>query len=179
MTTLFDRPVAPDPYAKLHTVDSFTVTSSDVADGQPIDPRHTFAGGNISPQLSWSGFPAETRSFVVNIFDPDAPIVSGFWHWVVANIPASVTELATNAGTADGSGLPAGASQTRNDFGTEGYAGCAPPAGDRPHRYWMAVHAVDTERLDVDSSATPAVVGFNLIFHTLARAIIVPTFQQT
>ena len=177
--TVFDRPEAPDPYAKLHTVPGFTVTSTDVADGAPIDPRHTFVGDNISPQLSWSGFPAETQSFVVNVFDPDAPIVSGFWHWVVANIPASVTELATGAGGADGSGLPAGAIQTRNDFGTEGYGGCAPPAGDRPHRYYIAVHAVDTDSLPVDGSATPAVVGFNLIFHTLARAVIVPTFQQT
>lgn len=177
--TLFDRPEAPDPYALLHPVGSFSVTSSDVADGEAIDPRHSFGGENLSPQLSWSGFPAETRSFVVNIFDPDAPIPSGFWHWVVANIPVSVTELATGAGAADGSGLPAGAVQTRNDFGAQGYGGCAPPAGDRPHRYFVAVHAVGVERLDVDASATPAVVGFNLAFNTLARAVIVPTFQQT
>jgi Raf kinase inhibitor-like YbhB/YbcL family protein len=177
--TLFDRPVAPDPYGLLHPVGSFTVTSTDVADGEPIDPRHTFGGDNISPQLAWSGFPAETQSFVVSIFDPDAPIVSGFWHWVVANIPVSVTVLATGAGNADGSGLPTGAVQTRSDFGTQGYAGCAPPAGDRAHRYFVAVHAVDADHLDVDASATPAVVGFNLAFHTLARAVIVPTFQQT
>lgn len=177
--TVFDRPVAPDPYsALLPPVPGFAVTSTDVADGAPIDPRHTFGGDNLSPQLSWSGFPAETQSFAVTVFDPDAPVVSGFWHWVVANVPASVTSLATGAGAADGSGLPGGAIQTRNDFGAAGYGGCAPPAGDRPHRYFVAVHAVDTAHLDVDGSATPAVVGFNLIFHTLARAVIVPTFQQ-
>jgi Raf kinase inhibitor-like YbhB/YbcL family protein len=174
--TVFDRPTAPDPYEKLHSVGSFTVTSSDVAGGEPIDPKHSFAEGNISPQLAWSGFPDETQSFVVNMFDPDAPTVSGFWHWTVANIPTSVTELATGAGRADGSGLPAGAVQTRNDFGTEGYGGCAPPPGDRPHRYWIAVHAVDVDHLDV-AGASNAVVGFNLAFHTLARALIVPTFQ--
>jgi Raf kinase inhibitor-like YbhB/YbcL family protein len=111
------------------------------------------------------------------MLDPDAPTVSGFWHWTVANIPTSVLELPTNAGVADGSGLPGGSVQTRNDFGTQGYGGCAPPPGDRPHRYWIVVHAVDAPRLEVDASASNAVVGFNLAFHTLARATIVPTFQ--
>jgi hypothetical protein len=168
-----DRPVAPDPYELLPKVGSFTVTSTDVREGEPMSDVHSFAGDNQSPQLSWSGFPAETKSFVVTCFDPDAPIVSGFWHWVAANIPVTVTELAT------GATLPDGAVQTRNDFGTEGYGGAAPPAGDRPHRYYFVVHAVDDDALPVDGSATPAVVGFNLAFHTLARAVITPTYQQT
>jgi Raf kinase inhibitor-like YbhB/YbcL family protein len=174
-----DRPVAPDPYELLPAVDSFTVTSTDVQDGEPMSDTYAFAGGNTSPQLSWSGFPAETQSFVVSCFDPDAPIVSGFWHWTVANIPVTVTELGHGAGAGDGSGLPEGAVQTRNDFGTQGFGGAAPPPGDRPHRYYFVVHAVDVDHLDVDASASNAVVGFNLAFHTIGRAIMVPTYQQT
>lgn len=169
-----ERPTAPDPYALLPTVPAFVLTSDDVSDGQPIDQRfaHSMAGGqNISPQLSWSGFPAETRSFVVSCLDPDAPTGSGFWHWMVVNIPVSVTQLATGAEP------PAGAFAVRNDLGERAYGGPAPPAGDRPHRYIFVSHAVDTERLDVTPDSPPAYVGFNLAFHTLARAILRPTFQ--
>jgi Raf kinase inhibitor-like YbhB/YbcL family protein len=126
--------------------------------------------------LEWSGFPEGTASFVVTCFDPDAPIVSGFWHWVAVNIPASVTSLPTGAGASDES-LPGAAFHVRNDFGAAAYGGSAPPKGDMVHRYYFVVHAVDVETLDV-SGASPAVVGFNLAFHTLARAIITPTFQH-
>jgi len=169
-----ERPVAPDPYALLPAVPAFVLTSTDVTDGQPIDPRfaHGSVGGqNVSPQLSWTGFPEATRSFVVSCLDPDAPTGSGFWHWVVVDIPVSVTELPT------GADLPAGAFCVRNDFGDRGYLGPAPPAGDRPHRYIFVAHAVDVEHLDVTADSPPAVVGFNLAFHTLARAVIRPTFQ--
>jgi Raf kinase inhibitor-like YbhB/YbcL family protein len=173
-TMSLDRPVPPDPYSMLPAVPSFTVTSQDIADGEPIERRfaHSSVGGdNLSPQLSWSGFPAETRSFVVTCYDPDAPTASGFWHWSMVNVPASVNELAT------GAELPAGAFCVRNDFGEIGYGGPAPPPGDRPHRYYFVVHAVDVERLDVTQDVPPAVVGFNLAFHTLARAVLQATFQ--
>jgi Raf kinase inhibitor-like YbhB/YbcL family protein len=169
------RPVAPDPYELLPQAGSFTVTSTDVAQGEPLSDDHAFAGGNTSPQLSWSGFPEETKAFVVTCFDPDAPIVSGFWHWVLVNLPATVTSLDTGAGTTER--LENGAFHVRNDFGTKNYGGAAPPAGDQVHRYYFVVHAIDVEALDVDPEATPAVVGFNLAFHTLARAIIAPTYQ--
>ena len=170
-----DRPVAPDPYKLLPEVGSFTVTSTDVADGKPLSDDHAFAGGNTSPQLSWSGFPAETKAFVVSCFDPDAPIVSGFWHWTLVNLPVTVTELPTGAGTTER--LDNGAFHVRNDFGTKSYGGAAPPPGDQVHRYYFVVHAIDVEALDVDADTSPTVVGFNLAFHTLARAILTPTYQ--
>ncbi len=170
-----DRPVAPDPYELLPVVSSFTVTSADVKHGEPAADLYAGGHGNRSPQLSWSGFPEQTQSFAVTCFDPDAPIPSGFWHWAVAGIPAGITEFAQGVG--DGSGLPAGAFQLRNDAGQAGYTGPMPPAGDRAHRYYFVVHAVDVAALEVDGSATPAYLSFNLVFHTLARAILVPTYQ--
>ncbi|WP_428962920.1 YbhB/YbcL family Raf kinase inhibitor-like protein [Micromonospora fluostatini] len=173
-----ERPIAPDPYELLPTVGSFALSSDDVRNGEPMDATYahgSVGGGNVSPHLSWSGFPAETKSFVVTCFDPDAPTGSGFWHWVLVDVPVSVTEL---AGGVDEAGL-GGAFSVRNDYGDTGYGGAAPPAGDRPHRYVFAVHAVDVERLDVGPGASPAYVGFNLAFHTLARAVIRPTYQVT
>ncbi|MBL6277217.1 YbhB/YbcL family Raf kinase inhibitor-like protein [Micromonospora fiedleri] len=171
-----ERPIAPDPYELLPTVASFTLTSQDVQNGEPMDAAHAHGstgGGNVSPQLSWSGFPAETKGFAVTCFDPDAPTGSGFWHWVLVNLPADVTELPRGAADDD----LRGGFTVRNDYGEQGFGGAAPPPGDRPHRYVFAVHALDVERLDLTPDATPAYVGFNLTFHTLARATIRPTYQ--
>ncbi|HLU33176.1 MAG TPA: YbhB/YbcL family Raf kinase inhibitor-like protein [Natronosporangium sp.] len=169
-----ERPIPPDPYDHLPAVPAFTLTSDDLVEGQPMDLRfaHTSVGGkNLSPHLSWSGFPAETRSFVVTCLDPDAPTGSGFWHWVAVDLPVSVTELAT------GAELPEGAFHVRNDYGERAYGGAAPPAGDRPHRYIFAVHAVDAPKLGVTPDVPPAAVGFNLAFRTLARATLRVTYQ--
>jgi Raf kinase inhibitor-like YbhB/YbcL family protein len=178
-----DRPKPPSPYDFLPEVPSFTITSESLADGDVLPMPQVSgvmgAGGeDRSPQLSWSGFPEGTRSFAVTVYDPDAPTGSGFWHWAVANIPASVTQLDAGAGDRSGSALPEGAVQLRNDAGFPGYVGAAPPAGDGPHRYFVAVHAVDTDTLDVDADASPAVLGFNLFSHTLARATLVGTYTQ-
>jgi Raf kinase inhibitor-like YbhB/YbcL family protein len=172
-----DRPVAPDPYTLLPQVPSFSLTSTDVHDGQPMAATHALAGANRSPQLAWSGAPPGTRSFVVTCFDPDAPTPSGFWHWVVVDLPSSVTSLDRGAGQAGGSDLPGSAFQCRNDYGGLGFGGAAPPEGDRPHRYYFVVHALDVQQLDVDREASPAKVSFTMLGHTLARAILAPTYQ--
>jgi Raf kinase inhibitor-like YbhB/YbcL family protein len=176
------RPIPPNPYDFLPEVPGFTVTSTDVREGEPLDTPQVSgilgAGGDdVSPQLSWSGFPDGTKGFAVTVYDPDAPTTSGFWHWAVAGIPASVTELPPGAGDEAGSGLPQGAVQLRNDAGLARYVGAAPPAGHGPHRYFVVVHALDTDDLGVPAEATPAFLGFNLFSHTLARATLVPTYQ--
>ncbi|HET8996557.1 MAG TPA: YbhB/YbcL family Raf kinase inhibitor-like protein [Acetobacteraceae bacterium] len=125
-------------------------------------------GKNISPQLSWSGEPAGTKSFAVTMYDPDAPTGSGWWHWTVFNIPANVHSLPENAGAAHGT-LPAGATEGRTDFGFSHYGGPCPPAGDHPHRYVITVFAVKVAKLPLDAQSSGALVGFNLHFNTLAK----------
>jgi Raf kinase inhibitor-like YbhB/YbcL family protein len=175
------RARAVNPYDYLPPKATFRLTSDDVVDGEQM--AGTFAldsagGDNESPQLSWSGFPSDTRSFAVTCFDPDAPVPSGFWHWVVVNIPASVTDLARNSGRSN-STLPPDAFHIRSDLGTLSYIGAAPPPGDHSHRYIFTVHAVDVPALDIDETATPAFAGFDLAFHTLARGSIAPTFTRS
>ncbi len=172
-----------DPYADLPQVPAFTVTSSDVTDGEKLPTAQVSAmlgagGEDRSPQLSWSGFPDGTRSFVVTVYDPDAPTASGFWHWAVVDIPASVTELPAGAGDDGGSGLPDGAFQLRNDAGAARYVGAAPPEGHGRHRYFTVVHAVGEETLGVDESASCAFMGFNLFGKTVGRGILVPWYEQ-
>jgi len=173
---------AQNPYDSLPEVESFNVTSNDVADGETLGTAQVSGilgacGEDISPHLTWSGFPAETKSFAVTVYDPDAPTGSGFWHWAVCNIPATVTELATGAGS-DPSGLPEGAVMLSGDANAQRYIGAAPPEGHGEHRYFTVVHAVDVEDLGVPADARPAFLGFNLFSHTLARATIVPRYEQ-
>jgi Raf kinase inhibitor-like YbhB/YbcL family protein len=146
---------------------SMTLTSAEIKDGATIAADQVFkgfgcTGNNVSPSLSWSGAPAATKSFAVSIYDPDAPTGSGWWHWVVFNIPAATTSL------------PKGAIQSRTDFGADGYGGPCPPTGDKPHHYQITVFAVDVDKLPdaKDHNASAALVGFDLHFHTLAKATI-------
>lgn len=172
-----ERPVAPDPYDLLPATASFSVTSADVTDGQPLADAQVAALGNASPQLSWEGAPEGTRTYVVTCFDPDAPTPSGFWHWVLVDLPADVTSLGAGAG-AEGASLPGSAFMCRNDGGGKAFMGAAPPPGDQVHRYYFVVHAVGEDSLGVDSDASPAVVSFNLAFKTLGRAILTGTYQH-
>jgi len=135
-------------------------------------------GRNRSPAMSWSGAPADTRSFAVTLYDPDAPTGSGWWHWVVYNIPARVTSLPEGAGDADGKHLPAGAVQGHTDFGAPGFGGACPPHGDRPHRYIFTVYALKVEKLDVPADATAAMVGFTLNANQLARSSITALYRR-
>lgn len=174
-----DRRVAVNPYEYLPPVPEFVVTSDDVVGGASTPVAHVHGsagGGNLSPHLAWTDVPEGTRSFAVTCFDPDAPTPSGFWHWCAVDLPAGTRSLARGAGSSDAT-LPGGF-HVKTDFGSADYGGCAPPQGDMPHRYFFVVHAVDVPTLGVDASVTPAVVSFNLAFHTLGRAIIAPTYAH-
>lgn len=174
MTSL-DRPVHPDPYPLLPAVPSFTVTSDDIQNGQPLKDAQVADLGDTSPQLTWSDVPDGTQSFVVTCFDPDAPTPSGFWHWVLVDLPAETRSLPAGAAAQP---LPGAAFHVRNDVGRPGFFGAAPPQGDQVHRYYYVVHAVDATSLGVSADASPAVVSFTLAFHTLGRAIVVGTYRH-
>jgi Raf kinase inhibitor-like YbhB/YbcL family protein len=165
---------------------AFTVTSDSLKDGEYLKKDHILsedfgfgcAGGNQSPHLKWSGAPEGTKSFAVTCYDPDAPTGSGFWHWVVVNIPPNVTELALDAGNTKSGKLPQGALQTRTDFGAPGYGGPCPPEGDHPHRYLFTVHAVGADKLNATAETSAAVIGFQLHFATLAKGAVMGLFKR-
>lgn len=170
-----------NPYEFLPELPGFTLTSTDFNDGEPLKNAQVSgimgAGGeDVSPQLSWSGFPEETQSFAVTVYDPDAPTGSGFWHWAVANLPATVTELPSGVG--DGSVLPGDALTLVNDAGVRRFIGAAPPQGHGYHRYYVAVHAVKVPKLELTEDASPAYLGFNLFMNSIARAVIHGTYEQ-
>lgn len=165
-----------EPYAELPDLPTFTLTSEDLTDGQPFPAAQVSAGlggSDTSPQLSWSGAPEGTKSYVLTCFDPDAPTPSGYWHWCLSNIPADVTTLAAGAAATP----PQGSTQHRTDGGSQAYEGAAPPPGHGAHRYIFCVTAVDTEHLEVEG-ASPAVVNFNLFFHGIARAFLTATHEE-
>ena len=165
---------------------AFKVTSNSFRDGDYLGADHILSadfgfgcsGGNRSPHLAWSGAPVGTKSFAVTCFDPDAPTGSGFWHWLVVNIPPQIAELPLDAGNPKSTLLPKGALQTRTDFGAAGYGGPCPPAGDHPHRYLFTVFAVGVESLPVKADTSAAVVGFQLNFNTLAKAAIMGLYKR-
>lgn len=172
------------PYARLPILPTFNLTSSDLEEGQELPHAQLSgmfgAGGtDTSPALNWSGFPDATASFAVTCYDPDAPTGSGFWHWAVANVPATVTGLRGGAADDGGAGLPAGALQLRNDAGIAGYIGAAPPAGHGRHDYWFAVHALDIPQLDISTETTPAMLGFVLFQHAIARATLLAWYENS
>lgn len=158
----------------------FQLRSNDMKDGGRLGMAQVYNsfghdGGNLSPHLAWSGAPAGTESFVVTAYDPDAPTGSGWWHWVVTNIPADVTELPTGAsGTA---AMPPGAVESRTDYGTGGYGGAAPPPGPA-HRYIFTVYAMKLPRLEVTAESSAAMVGFMTNFNSLAKASLTALYGE-
>jgi hypothetical protein len=155
---------------------SFTLRSIDLG-GQATE-REVFngfgcTGENISPQLNWSNAPAGTKSFAITLYDPDAPTGSGWWHWVVFDIPAEVTDLPAGAGTPGRSGMPEAAIQSLTDYGMTGYGGPCPPEGHGPHRYILTIHALDVEKLGLDATTNAPIAGFNIGGHTLAKASLI------
>jgi len=176
IVTAFGIAAFASPVAQAQTM---TLSSPDIKDGGTIANQQVFkgfgcTGDNISPALSWSGAPANTKSFAISIYDPDAPTGSGWWHWVVYNIPASTTSLPKDAGDPSKGLLPKGAVQSRTDFGTVGYGGPCPPPGDKPHHYRITVFALDVDQLPnaKGDAASAALVGFDINFHTLAKATL-------
>jgi Raf kinase inhibitor-like YbhB/YbcL family protein len=172
-----------DPFERLPEVPSFTVTSADVEQGGRFAPaQHSGmmgvpGGEDRSPQLSWSGAPEGTRGFAVTMYDPDAPTMSGFWHWAVTDIPATTTSLPSGAGAAGSGLLPDAAVQLPNDARAPQYIGAAPPAGHGEHRYFVTVHALDTDHIEIPADGTPAYLGFLIAGHILGRATLVATAE--
>lgn len=160
---------------------AFDLKSADMKPGGRLaEPQVANAfgcnGGNLSPQLTWNNPPKGTKSFAITAYDPDAPTGSGWWHWVVWNIPASVSSLP--AGIGHGSSLPDGASTGRTDAGTPGYFGACPPKGDKPHRYRFTVHALKVDKLDLPDDPMPAMVGFMLNANTLGTASLTAKYSR-
>ncbi|WP_377810135.1 YbhB/YbcL family Raf kinase inhibitor-like protein [Azospirillum sp. A29] len=164
-------------------VAAFELRSPDFTDTSPIPERNVFAGfgcagGNQSPALSWTAPPAGTRSLAVTVYDPDAPTGSGWWHWVVFNLPPESRSLPAGAGDAAKPTLPAGAVQSRTDFGPPGYGGPCPPQGDKPHRYVVTVHALKVDGLPLSADASGAMVGFNLNAASLGKASLTARYGR-
>ena len=186
-----NRPVAPDPYSVLPPVPAFDLASDDFLHGQPLAPPQTAAGGSVSPQLSWSAVP-DAASYLLTCFDPDAPREGGFWHWVVADIPPSVTSVVSGNATSmvrtlanrflhttSSIGVPESV-DLPNGVGSYGYLGAAPPKGDRVHRYFFAVHALNVEHLELPHGkrTAPALVAATAVPFTIARAVLMGTHKR-
>ena len=160
---------------------TFTLSSKDM--GGEITKVQEFngfgcSGENQSPQLSWKNAPEGTKSFAITMYDPDAPTGSGFWHWVVFDIPSTSNELVTNAGNVSLNLSPKGAIQSVTDFGIKGFGGPCPPVGHGFHQYIITVYALKTDKLGLTETTNPAVVGFYLWNQTLAKASIVAYYKR-
>lgn len=162
---------------------AFELNSPDIHDGQPLSKTQEYSGfgcsgDNRAPALNWTDAPAGTQSFAITVYDPDAPTGSGWWHWLLFNLPASTTALPAGAGQSGGPSLPAGSMQSVTDYGAPGFGGACPPPGDQPHRYIFTVHALKVAKLELDASAMPALVGYMLNANSLGKASLTATYAR-
>ncbi len=170
--------VAPVAHAQM-SVTSAEISEGSVAKNEQVANVFGCKGDNISPSLKWTGAPSDTKSFAITLYDPDAPTGSGFWHWVVFNIPVSTTSIPKNAGDVKAKLMPKGAIQSRTDYGVPGYGGMCPPQGDKPHHYKLTVYAVDIAKIEgADKDTSAAVIGFNLHFHTKGKGELNWTYSR-
>jgi Raf kinase inhibitor-like YbhB/YbcL family protein len=165
------------------TAASFKLHSSEINRHHMIPKQFEFngfgcSGDNKSPALQWQNPPKDAKSFAVTVYDPDAPTGSGWWHWVVTNIPADVRELKSDAGNVSGANLPTGAHQVRIDYGVAAWGGVCPPQGDKPHRYIFTVHALKVDKLDLPADATAALAGFMINANSLGKASFTARYER-
>ncbi len=167
--------------ATIAAAQDFTLKSDQIGGQLTIEQVYSgfgCTGKNISPSLKWGGAPKNAKSFALTIYDPDAPTGSGWWHWIIFNIPANATELKTDAGNPQKSIAPAGSVQSMTDYGKPGFGGACPPPGDKPHRYVFTLFALDVPRLDLDEKAGPALVGYMLNQHAIAKAGLISYYGR-
>jgi len=169
--------------ASLAQAGDFKIIESGIQDGGRLDNAYVLngfgcEGGNVSPRVVWQDAPANTKSFALTLYDPDAPTGSGWWHWVAFNIPADTTEIVYGAGDPAKGLMPMGTVQSRTDFGTPGFGGACPPKGHGPHQYQLTVHALDTEKLNLDENASAAMVGFYVGAHSLGLARVSGVYER-
>ncbi|WP_370977823.1 YbhB/YbcL family Raf kinase inhibitor-like protein [Agaribacterium sp. ZY112] len=162
---------------------SLTLSSTDIKEGAFMSKAQEFKGfgcdgGDISPQLSWSGAPQGTKSFAITAYDPDAPTGSGWWHWQLVNIPATVSELKAGAGSLNSGLLAKGALQINNDYGQASFGGACPPPGHGVHRYRFTVHALSVEKLELPEGASSALVGYMINANALATSTIEALYER-
>nr|WP_086938733.1 YbhB/YbcL family Raf kinase inhibitor-like protein [Thaumasiovibrio occultus] len=170
-------------WASPSLADGFTLSSHDIAQGEFMSSAQEFngfgcSGDDFSPHLTWENAPADTKSFAITAYDPDAPTGSGWWHWQVVNIPVTTNTLQSGAGTVDGAGMPVGSTQIVNDYGIQGFGGACPPKGNGVHHYQFTVHALSVDKLDLPSDPSGALTGYMINAHTIASSTIEALYQR-
>ena len=163
---------------------NFKLSSPEIKANSTIPKSFEFngfgcSGENKSPILKWSGAPKNTKSFAVTVYDPDAPTGSGWWHWLVTNIPVDVTELASNAGAINSTTLPKDAVQGRADYGMAAWGGTCPPQGDKPHHFIFTVYALKVDKLGIPSDATAALTGYMIHANMIDKASFTATYSRS